>query len=372
MYECHCLNGRNPNQCNAEDGTCDCLAGWTGRQCDQRCIPGYFGPNCRERSIFTCMNDGINHPVTGHCLCTRRYDGSMCETECEGNEQFNCGLLGCENCIKQGTATCDQILSTCVCRDGWKGRYCSEPCGVGAGGQFCAESCCSGHGYCTGEGCICLDGYHGDECQYKCEKGTFGRNCRETCRCPSCNHVTGNCDLCPFGFTSSRCTERCLPSQWGQSCNSTCNCEEDDACDVFTGECYPPPINSLSLILVPVCVSIIIICSLGGCLLFVCIRKRRSKLGPNAASGAVATFLPRDENGQTPEINTLDPAVADYSYSRTIHVEPGPEYVNQPMRNTADGIPNSTVTDQTYTTTVSEYDDDSPGDYSYIETEHTN
>lgn len=219
------------------------------------------------------MNGGVNHPVTGHCLCTASYDGSSCEIECGGIE--NCGLIVCQNCIGNSTTgtTCDQIIGTCRCRDGWRGRYCSEPCDIGKRGQFCAETCCSGRGYCTGEGCICADGYHGDECQNKCEDGTFGRNCQEPCECPSCNHVTGNCDLCPSGFTGSRCTESCLPTEWGKSCNLTCSCGKDEACDVFTGEC--PGTGSLLWLLAVVLVLVILLLVGVGGVYFVCNRSSK-------------------------------------------------------------------------------------------------
>lgn len=68
---------------------------------------------------------------------------------------------------------------------------------------------------------MCKAGYQGERCNQPCAMGFYGANCREKCNCDvgvSCHPLTGECQVtCPAGWTGASCNERmflfaaCLP-----------------------------------------------------------------------------------------------------------------------------------------------------------------
>lgn len=177
---------------------CQYIMSWSFTRCDL----GEYGRNCRNQSTaLICENGGVNHPISGECLCPGSYRGERCEERCNPSNDQNCAL-NCEQCTSLNADVCDYIFGSCRCHPGWRGFYCTEPCAPGLQGSFCAESCCSGHGFCDepNNRCLCLDGYTGQNCSEKCPNGFFGRDCIQKCVCPFCDHITGSCETCPHGY----------------------------------------------------------------------------------------------------------------------------------------------------------------------------
>ncbi len=59
---CSCLNG---GRCHPQTGACECLPGWTGPECGERCPADRFGPGCNE--VCDCRTGQRCHHVTGDC-----------------------------------------------------------------------------------------------------------------------------------------------------------------------------------------------------------------------------------------------------------------------------------------------------------------
>ncbi|XP_004871319.1 platelet endothelial aggregation receptor 1 isoform X3 [Heterocephalus glaber] len=113
---CKC---NNHSSCHPVDGTCYCLAGWTGPDCSQPCPSGQWGANCAQPC--QCHHGGTCHPQDGSCICTPGWTGQHC-------------LEGCP--------------------PGMFGANCSQPCQCGPGEKCHPES----------GGCVCPPGYSGAPC----------------------------------------------------------------------------------------------------------------------------------------------------------------------------------------------------------------
>jgi hypothetical protein len=119
-----CLNG---GSCTA-DGTCTCLAGWSGATCAV--------PVCASG----CNNGTCSAP--GLCTCTSGWSGSTCLTPVCAS--------GCVN----GTCTSPD---TCSCATGWSGANCATP--------NCTTPCANA-GVCVAPDiCDCADGWVGTSCE---------------------------------------------------------------------------------------------------------------------------------------------------------------------------------------------------------------
>ncbi|XP_048257961.1 scavenger receptor class F member 1-like isoform X1 [Haliotis rufescens] len=172
----NCLRAREETPCP------ECVSGWYGSRCDNRCI-GF------------CDNGGC-HRDSGQCLqCQGGYYTSTCTTKCP---------LHCrEN--DDGHAYCDQTTGHCsqYCKDGWWGDRCERACSEG-----CVDnSCFSWDGYCN-KGC--LQGWTGDGCGTRCPSGCHQNACEQAKR--------------------GRCTQGCRLGFHGHHCDQPCDsrCREQD------------------------------------------------------------------------------------------------------------------------------------------------
>ncbi|XP_070546649.1 multiple epidermal growth factor-like domains protein 11 [Ptychodera flava] len=242
---CKCGNGAVCTR----DGTCECMAGWRGRYCDEPCPEGFWGAGCRNPC--TCNIGESCDSMTGRCAC-----------KCE-----NGGV-----CNRDGT---------CECMAGWRGRYCDEPCPEGFWGAGCrnpctchiGESCdpvrgtcdcrCENGGVCERDGmCECMAGWRGRYCDEPCPEGFWGAGCTQQCICPNllvCDDITGICKCqcqnggtcnqdgiceCTGGWRGRYCDVPCPSGFWGAGCTNHCNCQSSVTCDIVTGRCHLPSSSS--------------------------------------------------------------------------------------------------------------------------------
>ncbi|XP_053672173.1 uncharacterized protein LOC128722529 [Anopheles nili] len=79
--ECHpiCRGGCIHGECQAPN-VCNCMSGFSGKHCLQRCRNGTWGVNCRNRCH--CQNYAHCDTKTGHCRCTEGWMGKFCEIPC--------------------------------------------------------------------------------------------------------------------------------------------------------------------------------------------------------------------------------------------------------------------------------------------------
>lgn len=218
------------------DGTCVCLDGWKGTNCQLQtcettcnngtcqagvcvCSPGWGGFNCATRQCDTNCNYPYGKCVNGLCVCGSGYGGTTCTEKLCSPECMNCdtttGICMCSpgftgpacmgracpsNCSGQGV--CNELNGTCVCNPGYTGVACEMSvctcgprgtctdtgtceCEAGWGGNECRESVCPGngccgHGTCADNGmCTCVGGWSGNDCSVPDNPLTT------TARCPT-------------------------------------------------------------------------------------------------------------------------------------------------------------------------------------------
>ncbi|XP_052809767.1 uncharacterized protein LOC128238182 isoform X2 [Mya arenaria] len=191
-----------------------------------------------------------------YCLCDDGFhianDGRSCEVCEKGTYGVNCSST-C-NCEAEKAVTCDNIVGTCICKQGWAGDDCSEDideCHLGT--HNCSENaaCRNIDG---GVLCDCHTGYQktgGGLCA-KCDRNYFGEACRRRCECFedekqfSCDHIDGQC-RCKKGFlrkTESETCDRCINNTYGLDCANICECnttnsaDSNQSCDEKDGTCF--------------------------------------------------------------------------------------------------------------------------------------
>ena len=206
-----------------EGGRCVCAAGpamgyWGGPVCTA-CVPGRFGPGCRD----VCVS-GVT--VGLRCLCTFGWAGADCGIECPGGADRPCSSHG----------ACNATSGSCTCTAGFAGPACARRCPAGAG----TGTACSGHGACDPhEGvCVCQDSaaghWAGAACD-ACRAPYFGPAC--TFVCPRDNATglvcgghgacspTGGC-LCHAtaveGHWAGPLCLGCAPQHYGPNCRAVC------------------------------------------------------------------------------------------------------------------------------------------------------
>ncbi|CAG0895590.1 unnamed protein product [Darwinula stevensoni] len=196
---CDCESA-NTEACHPWRG-CACKSGWEGPTCSVPCRGRTYGKDCRGKC--ECRNGASCHHVSGACVCS---PGANCQGQCKQGSDNYCDAY----CNCRGNSECDPRLKKCICKVGWQGPNCDEPCPPGSYGLNCEQRCpkCE-HGRCnaTDGKCECLPGWMGPNCQEGCPKGYFGVQCVEQCQC---SNETQTC------LPSTGCT--CKPGRKGDDC----------------------------------------------------------------------------------------------------------------------------------------------------------
>ncbi|XP_012590675.1 PREDICTED: stabilin-2 [Condylura cristata] len=206
------------------NGTCICMDGFQGSQCQFCSDPDKYGPQCDKKCL--CIYGTCDNRIDsdGACLAGTCRDGSagrFCHKQtaaCGPYVQFCHIHATCE--YSNGTASC-------VCKAGYEGdgSICSEmdPCGGSSPGG------CSPNAEClqTGQGthaCVCQQGWTGN-----------GRDCSaiNNCLLPSSGGCHDNATCLYVGPGQNEC--ECKKGFRGNGID----CEPITSCLEETGKCHP-------------------------------------------------------------------------------------------------------------------------------------
>lgn len=64
----------NGATCDQATGACNCVKGFIGEKCADKCPPDRFGLNCTE--TCRCKNGGSCHHISGECNCAAGFTGT--------------------------------------------------------------------------------------------------------------------------------------------------------------------------------------------------------------------------------------------------------------------------------------------------------
>ncbi|KAK2715729.1 multiple epidermal growth factor-like domains protein 6 isoform X2 [Artemia franciscana] len=211
----NCDDCRNGARCNANRDGCQCLSGYKGLTCDEKCSEGTYGHMCAK--ICNCpvgyrcqSSDGSCFLKTDNLLINKRNEDSADGYVNDGNENMQVTDLPCIN-SRSGT-------------------NCHNKCHCGPKGL------CSSNGV-----CLCPLGKTGDKCLKICPEGTYGPNCIQKCKCQNsavCDPKIGSCH-CKPGFYGPTCEFHCPIGRYGHHCLQECNCSPfgTESCDITNGKC---------------------------------------------------------------------------------------------------------------------------------------
>uniref|UniRef100_A0A8D8MI69 Angiopoietin-1 receptor n=1 Tax=Cacopsylla melanoneura TaxID=428564 RepID=A0A8D8MI69_9HEMI len=177
-------------------------------------------PDEAEGRTLNCQNGGLEE--SWYCLCRPGFNGTNCENPC-GPNAFGKNCTG--RCSDDEARGCEGKLlcqnndlgsAPCRCASGYQGPTCNETCTPGWYGSECELNC-------------------SPDCLYGCDGVTGNCHCNENCPKDRCNTSTGNCicnEACPL--------DRCNTTTGNCTCSETCS----DSCDVTTGSCPELPTNA--------------------------------------------------------------------------------------------------------------------------------
>ncbi|XP_059158121.1 uncharacterized protein LOC131942326 [Physella acuta] len=165
---CSCnTTNTTPQICSAENGTCDCLTGWTGADCSTDIN------ECNQTKNLCLDNaDCINSPGSYRCVCNigfYRSNGGC--ISCDANLYGQDCKKTC-TCVKDNSNDCNAVNGTCTCKPGWTGSNCETYTDECLNTSYCPD---------IHESCINLNG--SAEC--RCDPGykrIDGSNCQDNSR----------------------------------------------------------------------------------------------------------------------------------------------------------------------------------------------
>ncbi|XP_041578157.1 laminin subunit beta-4 [Vulpes lagopus] len=285
-----CLCNGFAELCDPETGSCfNCGGFTTGRNCE-RCIDGYYGNPAAGQSCRPCPCPDVpsssqyfahscyQHPWSSDviCNCLQGYTGKQCG-ECSAGFYGNPRVSGapCQPCVCNNNTdvtdpeSCSPLTGECLkCLHNTQGPNC-QFCKPGHFGSALNQTCrrCSCHppgvnpaecppglGAClcdpdTGM-CPCLPNVTGRTCD-RCADGYWnlvpGRGC-QPCDCDPrtshgghCDQLTGQC-RCKLGYDGKHCSG-CKENYYGDPLEQCipCDCSGEGAqkptCDQDTGMC---------------------------------------------------------------------------------------------------------------------------------------
>ncbi|MEQ2259187.1 hypothetical protein XENORESO_008158 [Xenotaenia resolanae] len=70
---------------------CNCKAGFMGNLCQEECINGNYGHSCAQKCL--CQNEALCDHVSGACICSPGFTGSLCEKSKAFFNHTSCLLL---------------------------------------------------------------------------------------------------------------------------------------------------------------------------------------------------------------------------------------------------------------------------------------
>ncbi|XP_059148172.1 fibrillin-1-like [Physella acuta] len=155
---CSCnTTNTKPQICFAENGTCDCLTGWTGSDCSTDV------DECNQSTNSCPANSKcVNSPGSFRCVCEVGYfkSANFC-LSCENNHYGQDCNQKCK-CLQFGinTDSCDNVNGQCRCKPGWTGSSCETDIDECLNTSYCPdihESCFNLNGSVE---CRCIVGYH--------------------------------------------------------------------------------------------------------------------------------------------------------------------------------------------------------------------
>ncbi|XP_033151119.1 laminin subunit alpha-1 isoform X1 [Drosophila mauritiana] len=104
---CSCNPARSTGSCQSDGGSCNCLEGFQGKNCEE-CAPGYYGDDCKRCECDERGSLGSTGSCSGVCQCKLNVEGSTC-SECAPG-YFDLSAENAEGCT---SCWCSGVSQTC-------------------------------------------------------------------------------------------------------------------------------------------------------------------------------------------------------------------------------------------------------------------
>jgi len=104
---CSCNPARSTGGCQSDGGSCNCLEGFQGKNCEE-CAPGYYGDDCKRCECDERGSLGSTGSCSGVCQCKLNVEGSTC-SECAPG-YFDLSAENAEGCT---SCWCSGVSQTC-------------------------------------------------------------------------------------------------------------------------------------------------------------------------------------------------------------------------------------------------------------------
>lgn len=234
--------------CNTATKTCTCASNtsatagfYTGQFCGT-CKLGFYGKNCAKcPAAASCVNGNCKGSGTnegdGTCSCLPGYEGAQCDA-CAYGYTLDTASNSCKRCPVNSITkkVCNAPYGSCVignkndavckCVDGYEGSTCEiKKIGGGNIDKKCINNCYN-NGKCSNGICFCNSKFTGAYCNITAQPKCTATSCAT---CETCNANTGFCELidrccgrgeyfddkcfCKRGYTGTDCSATLTPVQ---------------------------------------------------------------------------------------------------------------------------------------------------------------